>query len=51
MDLRSLQHIVGLTAHDQTTKSFFHPQRTMKLSSVSAQFQVGSFFILLTQKF
>ncbi|XP_016897954.1 unconventional myosin-IXb isoform X3 [Cynoglossus semilaevis] len=39
MDLRSLQHIVGLTAHDQTTKSFFHPQRTMKLSSVSAQFQ------------
>ncbi|KAK2822634.1 hypothetical protein Q5P01_022699 [Channa striata] len=25
MDLRSLRHVVGLTAHDQTSKSIFHP--------------------------
>ncbi|XP_022613761.1 unconventional myosin-IXb-like isoform X3 [Seriola dumerili] len=41
MDLRSLQHIVGLTAHDRTSKSIFHPQQRTKLSTVSTQFQAS----------
>ncbi|XP_069013900.1 unconventional myosin-IXb isoform X2 [Embiotoca jacksoni] len=41
MDLRSLQHIVGLMAHDRTSKSIFHPHRTSKPPTVSAQFQAS----------
>lgn len=40
MDLRSLQHIVGLTEHDRTSKSIFHPHWSNKPPTVSAQFQV-----------
>ncbi|XP_023121402.1 unconventional myosin-IXb isoform X2 [Amphiprion ocellaris] len=41
MNLRSLQHIVGVTAHDRTSKSIFHPHRTSKLQTVNAQFQAS----------
>uniref|UniRef100_A0A8D3CFK2 Myosin IXb n=1 Tax=Scophthalmus maximus TaxID=52904 RepID=A0A8D3CFK2_SCOMX len=41
MDLRSLQHIVGLTAHDRTSKSIFHPHQRAKPPTVSAQFQAS----------
>uniref|UniRef100_A0A672IH93 Unconventional myosin-IXb-like n=1 Tax=Salarias fasciatus TaxID=181472 RepID=A0A672IH93_SALFA len=41
MNLHSLQHIVGLTAHSRTTKSIFHPHRTTKPLTVSTQFQVS----------
>lgn len=40
MDMRSLQHILGLTAHDRTSKSIFHPHLKMKPPTVSTQFQV-----------
>uniref|UniRef100_A0A3Q1GTE7 Myosin IXb n=1 Tax=Acanthochromis polyacanthus TaxID=80966 RepID=A0A3Q1GTE7_9TELE len=41
MNLQSLQHIVGVTAHDRTSKSIFHPHRTSKLPTVNAQFQAS----------
>ncbi|XP_039999529.1 unconventional myosin-IXb isoform X2 [Xiphias gladius] len=41
MDLRSLQHIVGLTAHDRTSKSSFHPPQTTRPPTISAQFQAS----------
>ncbi|XP_071346332.1 unconventional myosin-IXb isoform X3 [Trachinotus anak] len=41
MDLRSLQHIVGLTAHDRTSKSIFHPHQRTRLPTVSTQFQAS----------
>lgn len=45
MDLRSLHHIVGLTAHDRTSKSIFHPIPKMKPPTVSTQFQVCLLYI------
>ncbi|XP_070774290.1 unconventional myosin-IXb isoform X2 [Enoplosus armatus] len=41
MDLRSLQHVVGLTMHDRTSKFIFHPHRKTKPPTVSAQFQAS----------
>uniref|UniRef100_A0A1A7XP11 Myosin IXb n=1 Tax=Iconisemion striatum TaxID=60296 RepID=A0A1A7XP11_9TELE len=41
MNLCSLQHIVGLTEHDRTGKSIFHPQGREKPPTVSAQFQTS----------
>lgn len=41
MDFPSLQHIVGLTAHDRTSKFIFHPHRKTKPPTISTQFQVG----------
>nr|XP_019965984.1 PREDICTED: unconventional myosin-IXb-like isoform X3 [Paralichthys olivaceus] len=41
MDLRSLQHIVGLTAHDRTSKSIFHPHQRARPPTVSAQLQAS----------
>ncbi|XP_028282689.1 unconventional myosin-IXb isoform X2 [Parambassis ranga] len=41
MDMRSLQHIVGLTAHDRTSKLIFHPRRTTKPPTVSSQFEAS----------
>lgn len=40
MDLKSLRHIVGVTAHDRTSKYIFHPHRKTKPPTVAAQFQV-----------
>ncbi|KAM9789418.1 unconventional myosin-IXb [Neosynchiropus ocellatus] len=39
MDLRSLHHIVGLTSHDQTSKSVSHPQQDTAPPTVCSQFQ------------
>ncbi|XP_008274023.1 unconventional myosin-IXb isoform X2 [Stegastes partitus] len=41
MNLRSLQHIVGVAAHDRTSKSIFHPHRRSNLPTVNAQFQAS----------
>ncbi|XP_060939757.1 unconventional myosin-IXb isoform X2 [Limanda limanda] len=41
MDFRSLQHIVGLTAHDRTSKSVFHPHRRVMPLTVSSQLQAS----------
>ncbi|XP_044076946.1 unconventional myosin-IXb isoform X2 [Siniperca chuatsi] len=41
MDLHSLQHIVGLTAHDRTSKFIFHPHRKTRPPTVSVQFQAS----------
>ncbi|XP_026231001.1 unconventional myosin-IXb isoform X5 [Anabas testudineus] len=41
MDLRSLQHVVSLTAHDQTSKSIFHPQPRTRPLTMSTQFQTS----------
>ncbi|CAJ1072681.1 unconventional myosin-IXb-like isoform X1 [Xyrichtys novacula] len=41
MNFKSLQHIIGLTAHDRTSKVVFHPHRTTKPPTVSAQFQAS----------
>ncbi|XP_034469732.1 unconventional myosin-IXb isoform X2 [Hippoglossus hippoglossus] len=41
MDFRSLQHIVGLTAHDRTSKSVFHPHPRARPLTVSAQLQAS----------
>ncbi|XP_073346792.1 unconventional myosin-IXb isoform X2 [Pagrus major] len=41
MDFQSLQHTVGLTAHDRTSKFIFHPQRKAKPPTISAQFQAS----------
>ncbi|KAM8850087.1 unconventional myosin-IXb isoform 3-T3 [Spinachia spinachia] len=41
MDLQSLRHIAGLTAHDRTSKFIFHPHRRTKPPTVSTQFQTS----------
>ncbi|XP_074545706.1 unconventional myosin-IXb [Halichoeres trimaculatus] len=41
MNFNSLQHIVGLTAHDRTSKVIFHPHKTSKPPTVGAQFQAS----------
>ncbi|XP_063742603.1 unconventional myosin-IXb isoform X2 [Eleginops maclovinus] len=41
MDLNSLRHIVGVTAHDRTSKYIFHPHRKTKPPTVAAQFQAS----------
>uniref|UniRef100_A0A8P4GIW9 Myosin IXb n=1 Tax=Dicentrarchus labrax TaxID=13489 RepID=A0A8P4GIW9_DICLA len=41
MDLHSLQHTVGLTAHDRTSKFIFHPHRKTKPPTISSQFQAS----------
>ncbi|KAK1879442.1 Unconventional myosin-IXb [Dissostichus eleginoides] len=41
MDLKSLRHIVGVTAHDRTSKYIFHPHRKTKPPTVAAQFQAS----------
>ncbi|KAM6918696.1 unconventional myosin-IXb-like [Xenentodon cancila] len=41
IDLRSLQHVVGLTAHDRTSKSIFHPYPKAKPPTVGSQFQAS----------
>ncbi|KAF6733988.1 Unconventional myosin-IXb [Oryzias melastigma] len=41
MDLNSLQHTAGLTAHDRTSKSVFHPSVTASPPTVCAQFQTS----------
>uniref|UniRef100_A0AAQ4R808 Myosin IXb n=1 Tax=Gasterosteus aculeatus aculeatus TaxID=481459 RepID=A0AAQ4R808_GASAC len=41
VDLHSLRHIVGLTAHDRTSKFIFHPHRSTKPPTVSTQFQTS----------
>ncbi|XP_068605298.1 unconventional myosin-IXb [Brachionichthys hirsutus] len=41
MDFHSVQHIVGLTAHDRTSKYICHPHRQAKPPAISAQIQVS----------
>ncbi|KAK7945215.1 hypothetical protein WMY93_000943 [Mugilogobius chulae] len=41
MDLRSLQHIVGVTVHDQTSKAKAHPEGLIAPPTVCAQFQAS----------
>nr|XP_046264659.1 unconventional myosin-IXb isoform X2 [Scatophagus argus] len=41
MDFHSLQYVVGLTAHDRTSKFIFHPHRKTKPPTVSTQFQAS----------
>ncbi|XP_005476654.1 unconventional myosin-IXb isoform X2 [Oreochromis niloticus] len=41
VDLRSLRHIIGLTGHDLTSKSIFHPHRKSNPSTVGCQFQAS----------
>ncbi|XP_036939021.1 unconventional myosin-IXb isoform X1 [Acanthopagrus latus] len=41
MDFQSLQHTVGLTAHDRTSKFIFHPHRKTKPPTISTQFQAS----------
>ncbi|XP_061587393.1 unconventional myosin-IXb-like [Cololabis saira] len=41
IDLRSLQHVVGLTAHDRTSKSISHPRPRAKPPTVGFQFQAS----------
>ncbi|CAN9503460.1 unnamed protein product [Ophioblennius macclurei] len=41
MNMKSLQHVVGLTAHSRTSKSIFHPHRKTNPLTASAQFQVS----------
>ncbi|XP_074507892.1 unconventional myosin-IXb isoform X2 [Sebastes fasciatus] len=41
MDVHSLRHIVGVAAHDRTSKLIFHPHRTTKPPTVGAQFQAS----------
>ncbi|KAM7400316.1 hypothetical protein PAMA_004827 [Pampus argenteus] len=41
MDLRSLKHIVGLAAHDRTSKSILHPHQRTKPPTISSQFQAS----------
>ncbi|XP_047446077.1 unconventional myosin-IXb isoform X2 [Mugil cephalus] len=48
MDLRSLGHIVGITEHDRTSKSIFHPHRRAKPPTVSAQFQTSLKILMQT---
>lgn len=48
MDYVSLQHVVGLTAHDRTSKLIYHPHRTAKVPTVSTQVQVGPFYTFIS---
>lgn len=41
MDLRSLQHIVGVTVHDRTSKSTDHPDGPITPHTVCTQFQAS----------
>ncbi|XP_055359699.1 unconventional myosin-IXb isoform X2 [Betta splendens] len=41
MNVRSLQHVVSLTAHDRTSKSTFHPHLRTKPLTMSARFQAS----------
>ncbi|XP_059200954.1 unconventional myosin-IXb isoform X2 [Centropristis striata] len=41
MDSHSIRHIVGLAAHDRTSKFIFHPHRQTKPPTVGAQFQAS----------
>ncbi|KAM9844841.1 unconventional myosin-IXb isoform 2-T3 [Aulostomus maculatus] len=41
MDLRSLQHIVGLGVHESTTKCILHPPKKMNPPTVCTQFQAS----------
>uniref|UniRef100_A0AAV2JWH5 Myosin motor domain-containing protein n=1 Tax=Knipowitschia caucasica TaxID=637954 RepID=A0AAV2JWH5_KNICA len=41
MDLRSLQHIVGVTVHDRTSKATAHPDGPISPLSVCVQFQAS----------
>ncbi|TNN58068.1 Unconventional myosin-IXb [Liparis tanakae] len=41
MDLQSLRHVVGLAAHDRTSKFIFHPHRKTKPLTVATQFQTS----------
>ncbi|XP_056912075.1 unconventional myosin-IXb-like isoform X1 [Takifugu flavidus] len=41
MDYVSLQHVVGLTAHDQTSKLIYRPHRTAKVPTYSTQVQAS----------
>ncbi|XP_031720850.1 unconventional myosin-IXb isoform X2 [Anarrhichthys ocellatus] len=41
VDLQSLRHIVGLAAHDQTSKFIFHPHRRTMPPTVGTQFQTS----------
>ena len=41
MDSVSLQHVVGLTAHDRTSKLIYHPHRAAEVPTLSMQVQVG----------
>lgn len=45
MDYVSLQHVVGLTAHDRTSKLIYHPHRTAKVPTSSTQVQVGPLYV------
>lgn len=45
MDYISLRHVVGLTAHDRTSKLVYHPHRTAKVPTFSTQVQVGPRFL------
>lgn len=44
MDYVSLQHVVGLTAHDRTSKLIYHPHRTAKVPTFSTRVQVGPLY-------
>ncbi|XP_068593676.1 unconventional myosin-IXb isoform X2 [Cebidichthys violaceus] len=41
MDLQSLRHIVGLAAHDRTSKFIFHPHRRTMPPTIGTQFQTS----------
>ncbi|XP_042284922.1 unconventional myosin-IXb isoform X1 [Thunnus maccoyii] len=41
IDLRSLKHVVGLAAHDRTSKSIPHPLQRTKPPTISVQFQAS----------
>lgn len=41
MSLSSLRHIVGLTKHDRTSRSIFHPDRQAEPLTVCTQFQTS----------
>ncbi|XP_070700770.1 unconventional myosin-IXb [Pempheris klunzingeri] len=41
MDFHSLRHVVGVTAHDRTSKFIFHPHRKTKPPTVGTQFQAS----------
>ncbi|XP_041658409.1 unconventional myosin-IXb-like isoform X2 [Cheilinus undulatus] len=49
MNFNSIQHIVGLIAHDRTSK-VFHPHRTTKPPTVSTQFQASLQKLMTTIK-
>lgn len=47
MDYVSLQHVVGLTAHDRTSKLIYHPHRIAKVPTFSTQVQVRPLYTLI----